>query len=157
MHLKASTDYGMRAVLYLASQGTICSSKSIAEDMAIPRDYLIQLAQLLRNAGIIEARPGKHGGYCLAKDTNDISLLDIISAIDANSKHVTRAKREARKGEGILDDIQQSYNLIEESMDAYLSAISVASIMKADRDGQTKQQVFAQSLKKESERLLQEQ
>ena len=58
MQLKASTDYGMRAILYLAAQGTTCSSKDIAEDMSIPRDYLIQLAQLLRNAGIIEALSG---------------------------------------------------------------------------------------------------
>ena len=48
--------------------------------MSIPRDYLIQLAQLLRNAGLIEARPGKHGGYRLAKDPADISVLQIISA-----------------------------------------------------------------------------
>ena len=66
MQFKASTDYGLRAVLYLAAQGHTCSSKDIAQDMSIPRDYLIQLAQLLRNAGIIEARPGKHGGYRLA-------------------------------------------------------------------------------------------
>lgn len=57
MQFKASTDYGLRAVLYLAAQGHTCSSKDIAQDMSIPRDYLIQLAQLLRNAGIIEARP----------------------------------------------------------------------------------------------------
>ena len=63
MQFKASTDYGLRAVLYLAAQGHTCSSKDIAQDLSIPRDYLIQLAQLLRNAGIIEARPGKHGGY----------------------------------------------------------------------------------------------
>ena len=55
MQFKASTDYGLRAVLYLAAQGHTCSSKDIAQDMSIPRDYLIQLAQLLRNAGIIEA------------------------------------------------------------------------------------------------------
>ena len=66
VQLKASTDYGIRAILYLAAQGTTCSSKDIAHDMSIPRDYLIQLAQLLRNAGLIEARPGKHGGYRLA-------------------------------------------------------------------------------------------
>ena len=59
MQFKASTDYGMRAILYLAAQGTTCSSKDIAQDMSIPRDYLIQLAQLLRNAGLIEARPRK--------------------------------------------------------------------------------------------------
>ena len=39
-------------------RGHTCSSKDIAQDMSIPRDYLIQLAQLFCNAGIIEARPG---------------------------------------------------------------------------------------------------
>ena len=86
MQLKASTDYGMRAILYLAAQGTTCSSKDIAEDMSIPRDYLIQLAQLLRNAGIIEARPGKHGGYRLAKDPADTNVLEIMEALDDDAK-----------------------------------------------------------------------
>ena len=90
MQLKASTDYGIRAILYLAAQGTTCSSKDIAHDMSIPRDYLIQLAQLLRNAGLIEARPGKHGGYRLAKDPADISVLQIISALDEDAKQSTR-------------------------------------------------------------------
>ena len=52
MHFKASVEYGMRAVLYLAEKGSICSSREVADEMSIPRDYLIQLAQLLRNAGI---------------------------------------------------------------------------------------------------------
>ena len=78
MQFKASTDYGLRAVLYLAAQGHTCSSKDIAQDMSIPRDYLIQLAQLLRNAGIIEARPGKHGGYRLANDPSKITLLQDV-------------------------------------------------------------------------------
>ena len=95
MQLKASTDYGMRAILYLAAQGTTCSSKDIAEDMSIPRDYLIQLAQLLRNAGIIEARPGKHGGYRLAKDPADTNVLEIMEALDDDAKQSTRAKRDA--------------------------------------------------------------
>ena len=97
MHLKASTDYGMRAVLYLAAQGTTCSSKDIAEDMDIPRDYLIQLAQLLRNAGIIEARPGKHGGYLLAKKPEKISVLDILSALEEDKRSSKRSKRSSRK------------------------------------------------------------
>ena len=46
----------MRTVLYLAERGTVCSSRDVAEEMSIPRDYLIQLAQLLRNAGITVLR-----------------------------------------------------------------------------------------------------
>lgn len=45
MHFKASVEYGMRAVLYLAEKGSICSSREVADEMSIPRDYLIQLAR----------------------------------------------------------------------------------------------------------------
>ena len=129
MQLKASTDYGMRAILYLAAQGTTCSSKDIAEDMSIPRDYLIQLAQLLRNAGIIEARPGKHGGYRLAKDPADTNVLEIMEALDDDAKQSTRAKRDARKGGAMVQEIKQVYDLIEESMDAYLSSLTVQMLL----------------------------
>ena len=130
MQLKASTDYGMRAILYLAAQGTTCSSKDIAEDMSIPRDYLIQLAQLLRNAGIIEARPGKHGGYRLAKD------------------------RDARKGGAMVQEIKQVYDLIEESMDAYLSSLTVQMLLDCARNGDNSRAFLAERLQEESRRLL---
>lgn len=135
MQLKASTDYGMRAILYLAAQGTTCSSKDIAEDMSIPRDYLIQLAQLLRNAGIIEARPGKHGGYRLAKDPADTNVLEIMEALDDDAKQSTRAKRDARKGGAMVQEIKQVYDLIEESMDAYLSSLTVQMLLDCARNG----------------------
>ena len=148
MQLKASTDYGMRAILYLAAQGTTCSSKDIAEDMSIPRDYLIQLAQLLRNAGIIEARPGKHGGYRLAKDPAD------MEALDDDAKQSTRAKRDARKGGAMVQEIKQVYDLIEESMDAYLSSLTVQMLLDCARNGDNSRTFLAERLQEESRRLL---
>ena len=44
MKLKASVDYGVRAVMYLAIKNDTCSSREISEEMSVPRDYLIQLA-----------------------------------------------------------------------------------------------------------------
>ncbi len=154
MQFKASTDYGMRAVLYLAARGTTCSSRDIAEDMSIPRDYLIQLAQLLRNANIIEARPGKHGGYRLAQDPNEISVLDVINALDEDSKMATRERRSARKGGQMVQEIKQTYDLIEESMDAFLSSLTVASLLECVTNSEDSRQFLANRLQQEGERLV---
>ncbi|OUO92401.1 Rrf2 family transcriptional regulator [Gordonibacter sp. An230] len=153
MQLKASTDYGMRTILYLAAQGTTCSSKDIAEDMSIPRDYLIQLAQLLRNAGIIEARPGKHGGYRLAKEPTDISILEIMDALDEDAKQTTRARRNARKDSSMVQGVKEAYDLIGESMSAFLSSITVQMMLDCVRDGESKYVFLSKRLEEESRRL----
>ena len=92
MQFKASTDYGLRAVLYyLAAQGHTCSSKDIAQDMSIPPR--LPHSARAANAGIIEARPGKHGGYRLANDPSKITLLQVVNALDDDAKDTTRTRR----------------------------------------------------------------
>lgn len=154
MQLKASTDYGLRAVLYLAERNATCSSKDIAQDMSIPRDYLIQLAQLLRNAGIIEARPGKHGGYRLAKSPADITLLQVISAIDEDAKDTTRARREDRKNAAMVSNVKRAYELVLESYDAYLDSITLEMLLDCAQDISRGREYLAERLRDESKRLL---
>ena len=140
MQFKASTDYGLRAVLYLAAQGHTCSSKDIAQDMSIPRDYLIQLAQLLRNAGIIEARPGKHGGYRLANDAKD----------------TTRTRRKDRADASMVQGIKQAYNLVLTGYDAYFNSITLQMLLDASQNEAMGKEFLAGRLIAESQRLLAE-
>lgn len=154
MQLKASTDYGMRAVLYLATQGGTCSSRDIAEDMSIPRDYLIQLAQLLRNAGIIEARPGKHGGYRLAKDPADITILDIMAAIDGDSRQRARQRLAERQDSAMVDNVKRSYDLVFESSDAFLGSLTVAALLECAQEPERCSQVLGKRLSEEGQRLV---
>lgn len=153
MQFKASTDYGMRAILYLAARNETCSSRDIAEDMSIPRDYLIQLAQLLRNAGIIEARPGKHGGYRLARPASDISVLDVVNALDEDAKQATRSRRETRTGGEMVEEIKRAYDLIEESMDAFMSSLTVESLLECVTTDQSSRTYLSERLTAEGKRL----
>lgn len=127
MHFKASVEYGMRAVLYLAEKGSICSSREVADEMSIPRDYLIQLAQLLRNAGIIHARPGKNGGYSLAKDASEISMLDIFNALQNDRLRAER--KEAEDASDLLQDITAACSAVEREMEEYMSSITLQNMI----------------------------
>lgn len=132
VHFKASVEYGMRAVLYLAEKGSICSSREVAEEMSIPRDYLIQLAQLLRNAGIIHARPGKNGGYTLAKDPSEISMLDVFNALQND-----RPRAEHKDEEGVsnlLREITAACSTVEREMEEYMSSITVQKMIDRIND-----------------------
>lgn len=132
VHFKASVEYGMRAVLYLAEKGSICSSREVADEMSIPRDYLIQLAQLLRNAGIIHARPGKNGGYSLAKDASEISMLDIFNALQNDRLRAER--KEAEDASDLLQDITAACSAVEHEMEEYMSSITLQNMIERIRD-----------------------
>lgn len=128
VHFKASVEYGMRAVLYLAEKGSICSSREVADEMSIPRDYLIQLAQLLRNAGIVHARPGKNGGYSLAKDASEISMLDIFNALQNDRLRAER--QEAEDASDLLQDITAACSAVEREMEEYMSSITLQNMIE---------------------------
>lgn len=154
MQFKASTDYGIRAILYLAAQGGTCSSRDIAEDMSIPRDYLIQLAQLLRNAGIIEARPGKHGGYRLAKKPEEISVLDVMNALDEETRTNTRERRAERKGNDMVEEVKMTYDLIEECFDAFMASLTMDSLLECVESKGNSREFLSNRLREEGERLV---
>ena len=132
VHFKASVEYGMRAVLYLAEKGSICSSREVADEMSIPRDYLIQLAQLLRNAGIVHARPGKNGGYSLAKDASEISMLDIFNALQNDRLRAER--KEAEDASDLLQNITAACSAVEREMEEYMSSITLQNMIERIRD-----------------------
>ena len=102
MKLKASQDYALSMICYLARINGIASSREIAEAEAVPRDYLIQIAQELRYAGIIADKPGNHSGYLLAKPADEISVFDVLFAADQNT--IDRfSGHEARKVEMLVN------------------------------------------------------
>lgn len=116
----------------LAEKGSICSSREVADEMSIPRDYLIQLAQLLRNAGIIHARPGKNGGYILAKDASNISMLDVFNALQNDRLRAER--KEAEDASDLLQGITAACSAVEREMEEYMSSITLQNMIDRIHD-----------------------
>lgn len=151
MKIKASVDYGIRTVLYLAIKGGVCSSREISEEMTIPRDYLIQLALHLRRAGLIYTRPGKNGGYELAKSPAKISIGDIMKVFETEGKKSVKGKR--KKLSSPAAAVHEVESLVTESMNCYLRSITVEDLVAAsDEDGDPKAMIAA-ALEKEAGRL----
>lgn len=84
MKISHKADYALSAVLYMSKQPQEKrnSINAIAESERVPRDFLAKILKELTTAGIIKSFKGVHGGYQLAKSANQISVLDIIEAMD---------------------------------------------------------------------------
>lgn len=84
MRLTAKSEYGLLAVIDLAvrvSEGPV-SAREISEKRAIPPRFLEQLFVSLRRAGIVAAVRGAKGGFVLDRDPSDITVLDIVEALE---------------------------------------------------------------------------
>ncbi len=84
MQITRQADYAVRAVLYLANLGTNerAATSTVAEEQRIPPSFLAKIISQLSIAGLLHTSRGARGGVTLAREPQDISLLEVIEAID---------------------------------------------------------------------------
>jgi Rrf2 family protein len=78
-----TVEYALRAMVVLASDpDTPHTGQNIAVAAKLPTDYLLKVMQSLGKSGLVKAQRGKHGGFVLARHPYDITILDIVNAVD---------------------------------------------------------------------------
>ncbi|MFD5779799.1 RrF2 family transcriptional regulator [Streptomyces sp. NPDC126933] len=83
MHISAKADYATRALMELASEpGRPLTCEAIASSQEIPFRFLKSVVGELRKAGLVRSQRGCEGGYWLGRPADEITLLDIVRAVD---------------------------------------------------------------------------
>lgn len=84
MQITRQADYAVRAVLYLAQLGADqrAATSQIAQKQQIPPSFLAKIVSQLSVAGLLQTSRGARGGVSLAKPPEEISLLEVVEAID---------------------------------------------------------------------------
>jgi len=84
MQITRQADYAVRAVLYLARLGPSehAATSQVAEEQRIPPSFLAKTIARLSLAGLIHTSRGARGGVTLARDPEEITLLEVIEAIE---------------------------------------------------------------------------
>jgi Rrf2 family cysteine metabolism transcriptional repressor len=82
--LTTKSEYSILALIYLARHGAeqLAKMEEICAAYDIPKKYLEQLFFILKRSGYIKAKRGAEGGYCLAKPPAEITLAEVIRAMD---------------------------------------------------------------------------
>lgn len=81
IQLSRTADYGVRAAVLLAD-GDRHKSRQIAEAVGIPAGFVAQVLGRLVRAGIVNSQAGQSGGYALSRSAGNVSLLDLIEAVE---------------------------------------------------------------------------
>ena len=84
MQITRQADYAVRAVLHLARSGNTerSATSAIAKEQNIPPSFLAKIISQLSIAGLLHTSRGARGGVTLARDPKEITLLEVVEAID---------------------------------------------------------------------------
>ncbi len=81
--ISQTAEYALRAVVALGSRrGAQMTTQQIASRTQVPAGYLSKVLQSLGRAGLVEGQRGLRGGFSLARPLQDITVLDVINAVD---------------------------------------------------------------------------
>ena len=84
MQITRQADYAIRAIYYLSGlePGQRASTSKIAKEQNIPPSFLAKIISQLSVAGLLHTSRGARGGVSLARDPKEVTMLDVIEAID---------------------------------------------------------------------------
>ena len=133
--MKVSTrgDYAARALLSLALHGSDrpTSVKEIAERTGLPQPYLEQILLAVKGAGLVRSKRGVGGGYVLARPAEEISLADILAAVDGP---LTTLMEEHDHCEGHCV-LQEVWVCVSDEMRLYLEGYTLADLVARTKVG----------------------
>lgn len=143
MKVSLKATYGILAALDMAlsNGGTPVQSKAIAKRQAIPIRFLEQVLLAMKKAGLVDSLRGAQGGYLLSKFPQEISLAEIVEALDGSltMKPVhatgTRRTRERSKPDRLLGAVWERVRQAELGV---LSAVTLKEL--AERHQQLEQE-----------------
>ena len=138
MKLPSSTEWLLHAAASLAQlePGASASAAQLAEHYGVPAAYLAKQLQTLVRAGVLAATTGPRGGFRLARPVTEISLLDVVEAVDgAANPYECREIRQQGRGALPAADCRNTCILavkMAEAHDAWrasLAAVSLADVL----------------------------
>ena len=147
MRVTARVDYAVRAMLELAAVGqdngaassppagrggrrpsTLVKLDRLASSQAIPPKFLEHILTDLRRSGLIVSQRGSEGGYRLARPAEDVSLADVIRAVEGPLANVRGEWPEEVEYAGAAEALQEVWIAVRANLRAVLESVTLADI-----------------------------
>jgi Rrf2 family protein len=129
MRISARADYAVRAAVELAAAGEgPMKGEMIAQAQAIPLKFLENILSDLRHAGIVRSQRGADGGYWLARPAADVTVADVIRAVDGPLASVRGGRPEDVAYDGAAEPLAQVWIAVRASLRSVVERVTLADI-----------------------------
>jgi Rrf2 family protein len=129
VRVSAKVDYAVRAAVELAAaeDGPVKGDR-LAEAQAIPLKFLENILIELRQAGLVRSQRGPEGGYWLDRPAKEISVADVIRAVEGPIASVRGTRPEELEYEGSAEMLQPLWIALRSAMRDVLEKVSLADL-----------------------------
>jgi Rrf2 family protein len=130
MRSSAKADYAVRAVAELAAAGDSrpVRSEVISRAQGIPLKFLLNILTELRHARIVQSHRGAEGGYTLAREPGQITLAEVIRAVEGPLANVHESRPEDLEYPGPAQALREVWIAVRASLRAVLERVTVADL-----------------------------
>jgi Rrf2 family protein len=133
MRVSAKADYALRATIELAAadDGRV-KGERIAQAQEIPLKFLENILGDLKHAGVVRSQRGAEGGYWLARPAEEITVADVVRAVDGPIAKVRGLGPESVEYAGSAERLRDVWIAVGTNLRAVLEQVSVADIARGD-------------------------
>jgi Rrf2 family protein len=130
VRISAKADYAVRAAIELAAAGTERPTKgdAVAQAQGIPLKFLENILADMRHAGLVTSRRGAEGGYWLARPAEEITVADVIRAVEGPLASVRGGRPEDVDYAGTAEPLQKVWIGVRASLRRVVEQVTLADL-----------------------------
>ena len=134
VRVSAKADYALRACIELAAaegEGHV-KGERIAQAQEVPLKFLENILGDLRHAGVVRSQRGVEGGYWLARPATEITLAEVIRAVEGPLANVRGVRPESIEYAGSAEPLRDVWVAVRASLRSVLEEVTLADVAKND-------------------------
>jgi Rrf2 family protein len=134
VRISAKADYAVRAALELAAapDGKPVKGERLAESQDIPLQFLEHILLELKHARLIQARRGARGGYWLARDPAEVTIADVIRAVEGPLANIHEHAPEELHYGGPAEKLRDVWVATRAALRSVLESVTLAEVCAGD-------------------------
>ena len=128
MRISAKADYAVRAAVELATGDGPVKGDHIAQSQEIPLKFLENILIEMRHHGLVRSQRGREGGYWLAKPADEITIADVVRAVEGPLAHVRGEPPEEVHYAPPAEALEQVWIAVRANLRAVVEHVTVADV-----------------------------
>ncbi len=133
MLITRASEYAILSLIVLSKADAPMDSETLSRELSIPKSFLAKILQALAKKAILKSFKGVNGGFVLAQNPKDISMLDVMSAVEGKAPAVFECApsiNDCPSDKATACSIWPFLNKLQLKIDSFLALLTLADILE---------------------------